>query len=89
MEDPPDEYFYDDYDQDEQDDTDDTDKDDEDEEQDDEDEDQVDLLYRCGCKWKGADPCSAAFEDEEAMWQHLIDIHHTSKWIVKVYSRIH
>ena len=63
-------------------DTDDTDKEDEDEEQ-------VDLLYRCGCKWKGAEPCSAAFDNKEAMWQHLINIHHTSKWIVKVYSRIH
>ena len=62
-------------------DTDDTDKEDEDEEQ-------VDLLYRCGCKWKGAEPCSAAFDNKEAMWQHLINIHHTSKWIVKVYSRL-
>ena len=40
----------------------------------DEDEEQVDLLYRCGCKWKGAEPCSAAFDNEEAMWQHLINI---------------
>lgn len=47
-----------------------------------------DLLYRCGCKWKGGTPCQDAFDDEDAMWNHLLLQHHTSKWIVKLYMRI-
>ena len=85
-----DEYFYDNEDG-SQDDADYTDEDNEssDDEDSDNDNEQIDLLYRCNCKWKGGESCSAAFENEGEMWTHLTFIHRTSKWLVKIYSRIY
>ena len=72
-----------------EDDEDDTDDDTEDDEYED-DYKQVkhDLLYKCRCKWKGGSMCLEAFEDEDAMWDHLINIHKTNKWLVQLYKRI-
>ena len=49
---------------------------------------QGDNVFKCAALLPRAQPCSAIFDNEMEMREHLTHTHRTSKWMVHVYARV-